>query len=153
MLTEDQIKLKYGHPGDETNLVYIKLPYPMRIAWDTKVSVKTMKCHKLIADNLLGVFNDLLAHYGLHDLQRLGIDMFGGCYNFRQMRGGTSWSRHSWGIAVDLSPEENQLHWNHTRAQFAKPEYKPLNDIFYRHGFVGLGREQDRDWMHFEIAS
>lgn len=152
MLTEKQIRAKYGAPG-ATNLTTLALPYRMRIAWDLKASVKSIQCHKLIADPLMAVFSDLLGHYGFAELQRLGIDLFGGCYNFRQMRGGSSWSHHSWGIAVDLDPERNQLSWTHTRAQFAKVEYIPMNDIFYKHGFLGLGREEDRDWMHYEIAT
>lgn len=152
-MTELQIRAKYGAPGDIRNLTSIALPYRMRIAWDLKSSVKAIQCHKLIAVNLVAVFTDLLRHYGYDEIKRLGIDLFGGCYNFRQMRGGTSWSRHSWAIAIDLAPEQNQLKWNHTKAVFARTEYIALNDIFYKQGFVGLGREQDRDWMHFEIAS
>lgn len=152
MLTENQIRLKYGEPGPD-NLVRIKLPYPMRIAWDPKVSVNSMQCHKLVADQLIFIFNDLLAHYGLPELQRLGIDLFGGCYNFRQMRGGTSWSRHSWGIAVDLDPERNGLKTIWNKSQFSKPEYQPMVEIFYKYGFFNLGKEQNRDAMHFEVAS
>ena len=104
-----------------------------------------------LQDNFDAVFKDLLAHYGLPELQRLEIDLFGGLYNFRKMRGGNRWSRHSWGVAVDLSPTKNGLKTKKPLAQFSKPEYEPMVDIFYKHGFIGLGREQDRDYMHFEI--
>lgn len=153
MLSTKQIIAKYGQPGDVKNLTVINLPYPMRIAWDTSKTVTKMQCHKLIAPALLNVFKDLLAHYGLTRLKQLGIDLFGGCYNFRQMRGGTDWSRHSWAIAIDLDPARNQLKESKRTARFARPEYAPMIDIFYRHGFISLGREKDYDWMHFEAAS
>lgn len=153
MLTEKQIIAKYGRPGDISNLTVIKLPYLMRVAWDMKVTVKAMQCHKLVADNFLAVFNDLLSHYGAKELKNLGIDIFGGCYNFRKMRGGNSWSRHSWAIAIDLDPERNDLHTPWKLSQFSKPEYEPMIDIFYRHGFMSYGKERNFDSMHFEINS
>ena len=152
MLTTQEILAKYGKPGP-SNLVIINLPYPMKIAWDPLHTVNKMQCHKLVANNFKGVFNDILAEYGIAKIQELGIDLFGGCYNFRQMRGGDEWSRHSWGIAIDLDPSRNQLKWKKNKAQFAKPEYKKMIDAFYRNGFKGLGPEKDYDWMHFEIGS
>lgn len=153
MLTDTQIIAKYGELGDTDNLTAITLPYPMRIAWDLKKTVNKITCHKLIADALSNVFVDLLAHYGLPELKRLEIDLFGGCYNFRKMRGGNRWSRHSWAIAIDLSPAKNGLKTKKPAAQFSKPEYKPMIDIFYKHGFIGYGPEKDYDWMHWEIAA
>ena len=151
MLTDAQIIAKYGDAGDTDNLTYITFPYPMRIAWDlTKTATKTL-CHKLVKDNFDAVFKDLLAHYGLPELQRLEIDLFGGLYNFRKMRGGSRWSRHSWGIAIDLNPTKNGLKTKKPLAQFSKPEYKPMIDIFYKHGFISYRIEKDYDWMHFEI--
>jgi len=72
MLTDAQIIAKYGQPGDPDNLTIIQLPYPMKIAWDLTKSVTKIQCHKLIASNLKAVFDDLLASYGLAELQRLG---------------------------------------------------------------------------------
>lgn len=155
MLTTAQIIKKYGAPDDDGSdyLVTIQLPYPMRLAWDTKTTIKRMRVHKLIATQMINVFNDLVAHYGLTELQKLGIDLFGGCFAFRKMRGGSDYSRHSWGIAIDLDPARNSLKATAKTAQFAKPQYKPMIDIFYKHGFVSLGREKNYDWMHFEIGA
>lgn len=154
MLTDKQIIDKYGQPGDPDNLTSITLLYPMRIAWDLTKSVNKIQCHKLIALNLIDVFGDLLSHYGLPELQRLDIDLFGGCVNVRLMRGSKNkWSRHSWGIAVDLSPAKNGLKTKWVNSQFSKPEYKFMVDTFYRNGFLNYGKEKDYDSMHFEISS
>jgi len=153
MLNTSKIIAKYGKPNQQGSyLTTIQLPYPMRLAWDKKTTVKTMRCHKLVADDFQKVFADLLAHYGLVKIQELGIDLFGGCFNFRAMRGGSDYSRHSWGIAIDLDPEGNQLKETSKTARFARAEYQPMIDIFYKHGFVSLGREKNYDWMHFEIG-
>ena len=153
MLKTNEILNKYGKPNQNgTYLVSIKLPYPMRLAWDKNTKVNTMRCHKLVAQNFTNVFNDLLTHYGLAKIQELGIDLFGGCFAFRAMRGGSDYSRHSWGIAIDLDPERNQLKETSKTARFARTEYKPMIDIFYKHGFISLGREKNYDWMHFEKA-
>ena len=122
----------------------------MRLAWDKKTSVTKMRVHKKAAQDFINVFNELLAVYGLAKIQALGIDLFGGCFAFRAMRGGSDYSRHSWGIAIDLDPERNQLKESDKTARFARPEYKPMIDIFYKHGFVNLGVEKNYDWMHFE---
>ena len=152
MLTTKQIIAKYGTPNEKgTYLKTINLPYPMRIAWDLDSKVTKMRCHTLVADKFLAVFNDLLAHYGYEKLVELGIDLYGGCFNFRKMRGGSEWSRHSWGIAIDLDPARNKLKETKATARFARPEYKPMIDIFYKHGFISLGVEKNYDWMHFQI--
>jgi hypothetical protein len=153
MMTTNEIVKKYGKPNEtgEGYLTTILLPYPMKLAWDLETKVSKMRCHKLAAEPFLKVFNDLLSHYGLKEIERLGIDLFGGCFNYRKMRSGTSWSTHAWGIAIDLDPARNLLKETSKTARFARPEYKPMIDIFYRHGFVSLGIEENRDWMHFQL--
>jgi len=153
MLSTKAITEKYGKPNQQGSyLTTIKLPYQMRLAWDLKTKVNTMRCHKLVAEDFTNVFNELLKVYGYEKIQSLGIDLFGGCFSFRAMRGGSDYSRHSWGIAIDLDPLRNQLHETSKTARFARPEYKQMIDIFYKHGFVSLGKEKNYDWMHFEIG-
>lgn len=154
MLTTKEIIAKYGQPNEKgTYLTGIDLAYPMRVAWDKDTKIKRMLCHKLIAPQLKAVFEDILKWYGYEKLVELGIDLYGGCFNYRKMRGGSEWSRHAWGIAIDLDPERNQLKETHKTARFARAEYAVMIDVFYDHGFLSLGKEKDYDWMHFEIGS
>lgn len=154
MITTQEAINKYGKPNEEGSyLISIDLPYPMRLAWDLNTTVNKIRCHKLVADNFKKVFSELKSVYGYEKLKELGIDLFGGCFNFRAMRGGSDYSRHSWGIAIDLDPTRNLLKETSKTARFARPEYKNMIDIFYKHGFVSLGREKNYDWMHFEIKN
>jgi len=153
MITTQQLISKYGKPTQDGKpyLVTIALPFPMRLAWDKNTTITKMRCHKLVAQQLSDIFMEILNVYGLPKIKELGIDLFGGCFNFRAMRGGSDYSRHSWGVAIDLDPERNQLKETAATARFARPEYKAMIDIFYKHGFVSLGREKNYDWMHFEV--
>lgn len=155
MLTQKQIEAKYGiaNPTGKGYLTTIKLPFPMRIAWNREQKINSFQCHKLIHDRLLAVYNDLLKHYGYEKIVELGIDLYGGCFNYRLMRGSTKMlSKHSWGIAVDHDPDRNLLHETAKTARFARPEYKPMHDIWYKHGFCNLGIEKNYDFMHYETS-
>lgn len=154
MITTSELIKKYGKPNENgTYLTTIKTPYPMRLAWDKETKINKIRCHKLVAENLTNIFTEILEVYGYEKIVSLGIDLYGGCFNFRKMRGGNDYSRHSWGVAIDLDPERNQLKETAKTARFARPEYKPMIDIFYKYGFVSLGREKNYDFMHFEIKN
>jgi hypothetical protein len=154
-MTTKQIIAKYGKPNvtGEGYLVTIQLPYPMRLAWDTDTLVYRMRCHKLVADKFLAVFNEIHREYGYEKIKELGIDLFGGCFNFRKMRGGNDWSTHSWGIAIDLHPAANSLKTPYSKSLFSKPEYDNLHKIFEKHGFENLGKTKGFDSMHWQIKS
>ncbi len=148
--TYKNIKSFYGEPGK--GLKTVSIPFEMRLAWDVSVKVSKITCHRKVANSLLGVLEDLIEHYTLEGIKQLGIDLYGGCFNQRKMRGGSSLSTHSWGAAIDLHPSMNRLRWNHKKALFAKPEYKFLLEAFAAEGWVSLGMAKDYDWMHFQAV-
>lgn len=150
-MSQDKIEKIYGKSCDTKNLTMIDSPFELIIAWDKTKKTKRIQCHKLIASKLKAALTEILNEYGIDKIKELEINVFGGVYNCRLMRGGTKPSMHSWGLALDLNPDKNQLKWGKDKAQFAKPEYKKMIDIFYKHGFISLGREKNYDWMHFEI--
>jgi hypothetical protein len=140
----------YGPVGE--NQTSLALPYPMVLDWDKNKKVERITCHKKIHNPLLNIFRRLLEEYGYIRIKELGIDQFGGCLNVRKMRGGSSWSIHSWGAAVDLDADRNLLRENHRTARFARPEYKAMWDIITAEGATSLGLARDFDWMHWQFA-
>jgi len=140
----------YGEVG--TNQTTIVLPYPHILAWDTAKKVTKFSCHKKVHDSMLRVLTKVKNHYGIQEISRLHLDMWGGCLNVRKMRGGSRFSMHSWGIAVDYDPENNQLNWGRDRATFAQPEYTRWWELWEEEGWLSLGRTRNFDWMHVQAA-
>jgi hypothetical protein len=140
----------YGPVGE--NQTRIDLPYEMYLAWDTKAKVKRITCNEKCSKSLYTIFEQTLKTYGIKDIQKLKLNSFGGCLNVRKMRGGSAWSIHSWGAAVDLDPDRNLLKWGKDRATFAKKEYDAFWKIVESEGWVSLGRAKGYDYMHFQAA-
>ena len=128
------------------------LPMPFVIAWDKTQTVKSFRCHAKLAAPFTRIFQQAFDYYGAGGLVARGLNIFGGCYNLRKMRGGNAMSIHSWGAAVDLDPERNTLRMDHTEATFAGAEYVPFWEIVEANGAVSLGRARDFDWMHTQFA-
>ena len=138
---EQSIRAFYGPPG-ESNLVNLDVS-DLRVLYIGQ-KVKTIRCHKLVADSLkrvlkaiqFGKSSDVLLKYA-------------GCFNLRPMRGGTSLSTHSWGIAIDFDPGKNgnKVHWP-TQAKM------PLEvmEAFAREGWLSAGAFWSRDAMHMQAT-
>jgi len=147
---EQSMKKFYGEVGEnQTTLV---LPYTLTLAWpDEKTGVfakvKKTTCRRKVHDSLERILSKTLEHYGIEEIRRLRLDIFGGCLDKRKMRGGNEWSIHAWGTAVDMDPDNNQLRWGRERAWLARPEYEPFWNIVESEGWVSLGRSRDFDWM------
>lgn len=140
----------YGRPG--ANLVTVDIPYTHRLAWDRRVKVNRISCNRKVAASLVRVLTSVKAHYGPDGIDELGLDVYGGCFNNRKMRGGSRKSTHAWGIALDYHPDSNRLRWGRERAVFARPEYHKWWEFWEKEGWVSLGREKNFDWMHVQAA-
>lgn len=139
----------FGRPGREENLVNIEPPYPLY--YEGK-KVQTIRVHNLIATAVKQALQEVLDHYGLEEIHRLGLDNYSGSYNYRKTTGGTSYSMHAWGIALDFAAETNAYSMHKPQATLSKPECEEWWKIWERHGAVSLGRERDVDWMHLQFA-
>lgn len=128
------------------------LPFPFPLSWDRSQKVSKISCHEKVASAIQSIFADAVRAYGTDRFVELGLCVYGGCYNYRKMRGGKSLSTHAYGIAVDLDPDNNQLRWGRDRARFAGEEYSIFWNIVEAHGAVSLGRAANMDWMHFQFA-
>ena len=144
----DYIISKYGEVGDMSNIIKFTFPFPMTYAGQPSKSVQV---HKLVHKQLTDIFAEILSTFGLEKIKKLKIDRHSGAWNVRNKRGGSTPSIHSWGIAIDITAEFNDLKTKAPNALFSKPEYKEFIDIWYKHGFKSFGRELGYDYMHFQV--
>lgn len=140
----------YGNVGAHQTMVV--LPFEMRIAWGKKLTIQRISLHEKVADSAVRCFERIADAYDEAQRRDLGIDLFGGSLNVRRMRGGSSWSMHSWGIAIDFDPERNQLKWGRDRARLGRPDAEAFWRIWEDEGWVSLGRAKNYDWMHVQAA-
>lgn len=137
---------------EEANLVNLQPPYPMVLAWATNKPVRTIRIHRLCADSLARVLSGIADHYGSRTaLENAGMHLYGGAYNFRLKRGGSSLSNHSWGSAIDLDPARNGFgrRWR-PDAGMISPEVVAL---FAAEGWTWGGKWSTPDAMHFQAAN
>lgn len=145
----------YGDPRDANgkasaaweskNLVLIKCPWTLR--YDGK-PVSGIRIHKKCAESLTRVLNAIWERCGRsqEEIDRIGMSVYGGSYNFRVMRGGSSLSMHSYGCAVDFDPPRNGL-GNKNPAMDRR-----VIEEFEREGWEWGGHWSRPDGMHFQAA-
>lgn len=152
----------YGNPdrnGDgfpdrqweDRNLVFIKPPYEMVLAWDTTKNVTRLRVHKAIATSLTRCLIGVLDTYpNRQDLRRFGLHLWGGAYMFRLKRGGSTLSIHSWGAAVDINPTVNWYGRRYGEHLGMMPQ--KVVRIFADEGWTWGGLWRKPDAMHFQAA-
>lgn len=140
----------YGNVG--TNQTSIESPWQMRLAWDKRRVIQRITLHEKVADSALRAMDKVFARYGIDGIKELGLDLFGGSLNVRRMRGGSQYSMHSWGIAIDFDPERNGLRTNRPDARLSQSDCVAFWDAWESEGWTSLGRARDFDWMHVQAA-
>lgn len=148
VLPQAHIKDRFGEfayrrtgPGDEfeqdpdwqaEHLVSVDLPI-----------IGATRCHRLVVDALAGALAEV-ASANLAGL--IGPDGFAGCWNPRTTRGGTSISRHAWGVAVDINTGDNPT-------GLASVQDPRLVTAFGRWGFTEGSGWLVPDAGHFEYVA
>jgi hypothetical protein len=140
----------FGDPrkaGFESSwLVNIVPPYQM---YYDGHALKTIQVNKKIASVLLLVFGEILDKCG-HDQKKvdaIGASVFGGCYNFRPIRGASSLSNHAFGAAIDIN--SNNLPLGSTK----RPDIITYKAFLNQGALSGADYKNRKDSMHFEFVS
>ncbi len=139
--SESELRAFYGAAGDESQLVNLDVT-GLGVKYDGS-TVKTIRCHHRVSASL---------HIVLSEIARNNPEVladYNGCYNFRKMRGGSSYSLHARGAAIDFmaGTNGNHTHWP-TKAKM------PITamEAFARQGWLSAGAAWGRDAMHFQAT-
>lgn len=138
----------FGKAGCENMLVNVPVPANYPLKYDGK-PVKSIRIHKLVADRLAAALQDIINHYG-EDIEKVapGACVYDGSYYFRKTTGTSSYSIHSWGLALDFDASNNTMKMAAPKARLSQPIYEPFWNILEYHGFMSLGRRGNYDWQH-----
>jgi len=134
-----------------------------------------------VAPQVQKIMDALLAH-GFPLQQAQPMERFNGddqaamlanntsAFNGRAMTGGNGWSKHAYGVAIDINPAQNPyLSRDGQQLTLLPPDAtayikrqpvrrgmaESVRSIFFRHGFLiwGGNWHQPTDYQHFEIGS
>ena len=143
MVTSADCIRKYGTPD-------INMERKHMVAWDIPEGIKKLipelpnrvYCNKDLVQPLWQALQNLIKR----DLA-CHIMTWDGCFNIRKKKGGSSYSLHSWGIAIDINAA-----WN----GFREDPQMPLEVVkcFTDAGFEWGGYWEDpKDGMHFQLKT
>ena len=130
----------YGKPGDESNLVNLPVPAGVVVKYEGQ-TVKTIRCHKKVADSLGRVL------FALSKVAPNILLQYAGCFNNRSMRGSSTPSLHAYGAAIDFEPDNNG---NHTHWPTGATMPIEVMEVFAKEGWLAAGAFWGRDAMHFQ---
>ena len=150
-------KFKYlGAPGDMKLQASCRIGMTLKLAWKLGYNVVQFQCHRMLVPHLQAIYGKL-AKLDANLIADSGIELFGGCYNLRPIRGtekqaSPPFSAHAWAAAIDCDPLRNGLYTKTAKANLALAKFKPIHDIWAQHGFVNMGHVIGRDYMHYEAS-
>ena len=136
----------YGSPGNENNLD--KITFPFATFYQGKQVLST-RVHEDCAHSLMRILEDIQSRHGDNmAIMRIASD-YAGVYNFRNKRGGNTYSLHAYGAAIDIAPATNGF-----KDSWPVRSNMPLEIIecFYREGWISGAAEWGYDAMHFQAT-
>jgi hypothetical protein len=131
----------YGQPGDESNLVNLSVA-DLGVHYEGQ-AVKSIRCHTRVASSLHRVLT------AISKTHPYVLKQYAGCYNDRNMRGGSRKSLHAWGAAIDLMAGSNG---NNTVWPTDASMPLEVMEYFADEGWLSGGAYWSRDSMHFQAT-
>lgn len=154
-LSESSLQSKYGDVGNESNQDWFTMPYKMYLYGDKSQPLSRHRCHRLMVKPLEKLLSAWLNELGLDFIKAHGLDAYYGCFNNRNIRGGTSASRHARGLAIDLAADRNGNRTPWHKDKIGKPGFAsmPIEAINIANslGWICGATAWGRDAMHFQI--
>lgn len=142
---------------ENENIIKITPPYPLWYPSDAGGKLikrakqfTSLRVHKKCADSLMQCLTRIGSEFTPEEIHKYELDICGGTYVFRLMRGGRSLSVHSWGSAIDLS---HLINWYGRKYDESKG-MMPMRavKIFQDEGWTWGGLWRKGDAMHFQAA-
>lgn len=142
LVTSQDCINKYGSPNVQMEYKWmVLLDIPDWINKEIPALPNKVYCNKDFVTPFLKALTNIVDR-GLQD----EIKSWDGCFNIRNIRGGKTWSLHSWGIAIDINAAWNGLG--------KEPQISPaLVACFTDAGFYWGGNFSRKDGMHFQLAT
>lgn len=154
---QSELKSKFGAPSysgkfKKDNMAEYTLPYTM---WMDDIKITKVWMNKICGESLIRVLTYLWEFYGrdYEKIKSLGLHIFSGTWNIRNMRGGNAISTHAWGLAIDISAPYNALGKKPGYNKLSFTENSEIVKAFEAEGAVWGGRWEKRpDPMHFQFC-
>lgn len=130
------------------NIVKWTPPYQLYYSDGNRTKLKTMFLHKKVVDVYTAAYTEVMNTFDPKEINALRLNISGGTYNYRVVRGGSRLSTHAFGIAIDMDPARNPYpkEWKEGMIN------REFCDILMKHGIWWRGHNGDKDPMHFQCA-
>lgn len=140
MVTSKDCISKWGNPTSVSNQSKYMVLWDVPTELEIGVIPKKVYCNKSMVSPLQTAFKNIIDRGLINELKT-----WDGCFNVRNKRGASSWSLHSWGIAIDINAAWNRFG--------KKPTMTPeLVKCFTDAGFDWGGTWRKPDGMHFQLS-
>jgi hypothetical protein len=141
MVSSDNCIKRFGEPNKAMESAHLTLwEVPQYIKDSIPTIPRKIYCNKQMVLPLEIAFLNIIDR-GLTDQ----VKTWDGCFNIRAKRGLSSWSLHSWAIAIDINAATNGLGKEPTMS-------KELVACFTDAGFDWGGTWKRKDGMHFQLS-